>query len=155
MKRIGWGAVVVIALAMMLGGCSGGGAEGSPEATAYLESKGYQNVQQEGRVVRYVINGRLLSQSPTMEQWGLQNVDPSAYFGQTIAIERYAATGSAIREGKVSVSVFMAGNKPVGGFVTVPGEEGINYSLEGKTLEEVSGKSYEAWKQEWLARYGG
>lgn len=147
--------MVVIVFAMMIGGCTGGGEEGSPEAVAFLESKGYTNIRQEGRVVRYVVNGRLLSNTPTMEQWGLQDVDPSAYFGQTIAIERYAATGSPIREGEVSVSVFMSGDEPLGGFMAVPDEDGIGYSLEGKTLEEVSGKSYEAWKKDWLARYGG
>ncbi|TYP75486.1 hypothetical protein [Paenibacillus methanolicus] len=155
MKRIRWAMTLIVVAAILLGGCSGGGTEGSPEAAAYLESKGYQNVRQEGRVVRYVINGRLLSKSPTMEQWGLQDADPSAYFGQTIAIERYVATGSPVGEGEVSVSVFMSGDKPLGGFVNVPGGDEVGYSLDGKTLEEVSGKPYEAWKQDWLAKYGG
>ncbi|MBB3110744.1 hypothetical protein FHS18_002811 [Paenibacillus phyllosphaerae] len=149
--------VPLLMLLALVTGCSGGSDEGSPEASEFLASKGYTVVSHKGGVVRYVLNGRLLASMPYMKDWALQEVDPTPYVGQTVEIERYVVTGHPLGAGEINVSVFLSGGKPIGGISFPPGEssEEASRSLDGRTLEEVTGKPMEAWQAEWLAKYGG
>ena len=58
--------------------------------------------------------------------------------------------------------MFIADGKPIGGTETIldVNGEGIftldgMFSLDGKQLQEISGKSFEEWKRDWLARTAG
>ncbi|MBH5319056.1 hypothetical protein I6N90_14715 [Paenibacillus sp. GSMTC-2017] len=152
--------MLVFVFLIMLAGCGGDEKSEPSAAVHFLESKGYSIIKQQDDVVRYVLNEEMLIRMPDMVQWGLlEGVDPAVYIGKTIEVERYTATGSLAIEGEAIITVFLSDGKSIGGFETVLVKSSNNdaegmFSLDGKTLQEVSGKSFEAWQRDWLERYG-
>ncbi|WP_201782179.1 hypothetical protein [Paenibacillus xylanivorans] len=92
-----------------------------------------------------------------MLEWGLmEGIDPAKYIDKTIEIERFTANGSLAIKWEFLVTVFLTDGKPIGGIETVLdiNVKGM-FTLDGKTLLEVTGKSFAEWQREWLYRYGG
>ncbi|MFC4102622.1 hypothetical protein [Paenibacillus xanthanilyticus] len=152
--------LLVLVILITLAGCGGGGKGESSEAYRYLKSKGYSNIKRQDEVVRYVLNKEVLTRMPDMLEWGLmEGIDPANYLGKTIVVERFTATGSIAIEGEFMTSVFLTDGKPIGGVETVLDSkaEGVftwdgMFSLEGKAMQEITGKSFEEWQRDWLRK---
>lgn len=58
-------------------------------------------------------------------------------------------------DSKSKVSILLCEGKVIGG-TSFPNTamDGAPYSLDGKTLEEVTGKSFQKWSEEWEKKYG-
>jgi hypothetical protein len=127
----------------------------------FLEKKGYQVVSYEGRVNRYELTKQKMIELPYMQDWGVQSVDPSQYFGKTIHVEKFIVKNHPLSKlplfnGKVDVFVFEVDGKPIGGISFPHASEaldGASYSLEGKTIEEIHHKSFQEWRTEWVNKY--
>jgi hypothetical protein len=136
-------------------------------AVAFLEQKGYRVQSYEGTVETYQLTKARLLTMPYMIYWGLQTVDPMLYLGKTVEVEKYIVTNHpldswtasgkpAAGAGKTAVFVFLIENQPIGGTsypVTDAPLAGGYWSLDGRTLEEVQGTSYQAWLEAWNKRF--
>ncbi|MGF7030732.1 hypothetical protein J2T17_001638 [Paenibacillus mucilaginosus] len=58
---------------------------------------------------------------------------------------------------KTCVYLMINGGKVIGGYAFPAGEgmAGAYYTLDGKTLEEVTGWTYPEWSERWEAKNGG
>lgn len=131
----------------------------------YLEQKGYKVLSFDGSVETYEMSKEKIIKLPYSIGWGLQTVEPSEYFGKTVDIQKIVVanhpldnweSNNAKSKGKTEVYVYVVEGKVVGGTslpVTNESVRGGYWSLDGKTLEEVSGKDLTAWQQEWDKKY--
>jgi len=122
---------------------------------SYLETKGYHIISKEGQVKSYELTKQKLMDLPYMMCWGLQSVDPSVYIGKTIHIQKFIVTNHPLSKEKVEVYVYLVDSQPIGGTSFPNGDttDGGYWSIDGKTLEEVQGKSYQDWRESWAEKY--
>lgn len=130
-------------------------------AKKYIISKGYTIVSNKGETDRYILNKSMIYGSAKASLygsiWGLQSNEPDKYFGKEIGVYGFTVKNHPLEKiygVKSSVYIMICEGKVIGGF-SCPSDDIVasNYSLDGKTLEEVSGISYEQWSSEWEAKY--
>lgn len=132
-------------------------------ATEYVEAKGYKISSYEGQVQKYTLNKDKLLYGitetiPYRQTWGVQKVEPEQYFGMEISVYSFTVTNHPLgtfNDSKSKVSILLCEGKVIGG-TSFPNAamDGAPYSLDGKTLEEVKGKSFQKWSEEWEKKYG-
>ncbi len=91
----------------------------------------------------------------------MQTVEPDKYFGKEIVVYGYTVKNHPMqkedRNAKdgVNVYVMLCGGNIIGGY-SYPNADvvGAFSSLDGKTLEEVTGLSYKEWQDNWKIKYG-
>lgn len=140
----------------------------SDEQTAadYIESLGYTIVASEGETARYTLEPDRLKSLDDMQLWAVQEQEASTYFGKEIVTYQFIVKHHPLEqqypadEYKISANVMIVDHKIIGGSsaplsttenLVVAGGE---YSLEGKTLEEIKGMEYPEWLEHWKERYG-
>jgi hypothetical protein len=145
--------IISIALLTFLFGCEN---NTNNQLELYLTNKGYQINSFEGKVDNYVLTKKKLLTKPYMMYWGLQTTDPSKYLNHNIQVVKFIVTNHPISKGKVYVYVFVVDGVPIGGISARHNEEvqeaGV-FSLDGKTLEEIQGKSYQQWMSDWNTKF--
>ncbi|UNK18590.1 hypothetical protein MNQ98_00570 [Paenibacillus sp. N3/727] len=104
--------------------------EDEESAANYVESQGYKIVARQGKVFTYRLDKSLL-------QLGSSHPLDKKYNTNTI------------------VNIMMSDGEVIGGTSTpdVGGLDGSLYSLDGRTLEEVTGISYGEWRTQWAQKY--
>ncbi|WP_134683908.1 hypothetical protein [Brevibacillus migulae] len=131
--------------------------------TRYVTEKGYHVVSHEKTVHTYLLQREMLTKLPDMATWGLLNVDPMPYIGKTISIHRLTVTGHPLDQfpnslGSTSISLYVCDGHIIGGTSLPVTKEllmGIPYSLDGKTLEEVTQQSFPKWRNDWNDNFKG
>ncbi|MDQ0660995.1 hypothetical protein [Paenibacillus sp. W2I17] len=132
-------------------------------ATEYVKAKGYKISLYDGHVQKYTLDKEKLlygiaEMMPYRQTWGVQKVEPEKYFGMEISVYSFTVTNHPLEElydTKTKVSILLCEGKVIGG-TSFPDAamDGAPYSLDGKTLEEVTGKSFHKWSEEWKKKYG-
>ncbi|MGZ4033020.1 MAG: hypothetical protein ACXVP2_12755 [Tumebacillaceae bacterium] len=129
-----------------------------------LQQTGYQVIEAKGKTDEYKLTKDRLAKLPYSMYWGLQATDPTPYIGQTVQVYKFIVThhpldnwssGDVKSKGQTEVYVFYINNKIVGGTSYPVVDEqllGGYWSLDGKTLEQVQGKSYQTWRKEWMQK---
>lgn len=138
-------------------------------ALALLKEKGYRVQSAYGKAATYVLEPDLMTTEPYRSVWAVQEVKPEAYWGQTVAahsfvvsdhpLEQTYASLFASRNYETVVTVLSVDGLAIGGVSSPVDKDGAlmlggTYSLDGRTLEEMTGGSYEEWLAEWQAVYG-
>ncbi|GBF73811.1 hypothetical protein PA598K_02132 [Paenibacillus sp. 598K] len=138
-------------------------------ALAMLTERGYRVQSAFGKAASYVLEPHLMTTEPYRSVWAVQEVKPEAYWGQTVAahsfvvsdhpLEQTYASLFASRDYETVVTVLCVDGLAIGGVSSPVDKDGAlmlggTYSLDGKTLEEVTGGSYEEWLTKWQAMYG-
>jgi hypothetical protein len=96
-----------------------------------------------------------------------QSVFPDEFIGKIIHHEYFLVknhpldnwkSGSNRSIGKMSVSVLIVDGTPIGG-TSFPRTKrndlvGAPYSLDGKTLEEITDMDFRTWHKQWTEKYG-
>lgn len=164
MLVLGW-------IGLFLLGCTEQPAPSGDEQKAAdaLASRGYTVTSRLGEVDSHTLDREMLATSPHREIWAVQKTDPASHFGKTITTYGFIVSGhpledeyaSALKKRKfaIQVNVMLADGEVIGGtsFPVSKGDEllmGAPYALDGESLEDVTGKSYGEWLEEWSARYG-
>ncbi|MCP1186441.1 hypothetical protein [Paenibacillus sp. 1781tsa1] len=132
-------------------------------ATEYVKAQGYKIFSYDGQVQKYTLHKDKLLYGmtetiPYRQTWGVQKVEPEQYFGMEIAVYSFTVTSHPLEklyDTKTKISIMLSGGKVIGG-TSFPNAaiDGALYSLDGKTLEEVTGKSFKKWSEEWKKKYG-
>jgi hypothetical protein len=158
------GTILILALAIFTG-CGQEAVDDIKIAEQYARQQGYKITSRNANVQKYVLDKNKLFGSsdsmPYQQTWGVQEVEPDKYFGKEISIYGFTVKShplEAMYNRETNISVMMCEGKVIGGTsFPVQGEEllmGWPYSLDGQTLEEVTGMSYQEWSEEWEKKYG-
>jgi hypothetical protein len=101
---------------------------------------------------------------PYQQVWSVQNVEPDKYFGKEIIIYGFSVKNHPLQakdeyaKSGVKLYIMLSEGKVIGGSSSPDTGEvligGTCYSLEGKTLEEVTGLSFSEWGENWKKKYG-
>lgn len=130
----------------------------------YIKSKGYKITARSGEVERYLLEKSKLKgmteNIPYIQAWSLQNVEPEKYLGKEIIIYGFIVNNHPLQQydinAKDGVKLFIMLNegKVIGGY-SYPNADvvGALSSLDGKTLEDVTGLSYQQWAENWKKKY--
>lgn len=148
-------------------GCGGNITSDEKTAKRFVKSQGYDITDCKGEIYRYTLEKNLLVQEgsaaiPYQQMWGVQTVDPEAYFGKEITIYCFTVSNHPLEAlnttyKSTNVYIMLAENQVIGGYSYPNTDEflvGGLYSLDGKTLERVTGQSYIQWLKNWNEKYG-
>lgn len=134
-------------------------------ADKYIKEHGYTIFKVLGESGRYKLDkGKLYGKPGSVfysQQWAVQKVKPDDYFGKEIVligfhVKRHPLqkTDSNCKDG-VSVCVMIVDGKAIGGTSTpIVQTVGGCYSIDGKTMEQITGLTYKQHSEEWKKRYG-
>ncbi|WP_405110021.1 hypothetical protein MHH28_32445 [Paenibacillus sp. FSL K6-1217] len=135
-------------------------------AAGYIEALGYTIVASEGVSSRYTLEPQRLESLDDMQLWAVQEQEASTYFGKEITTYQFIVENHPLAqeypadEYKVFANVMVVDHEVIGGSsaplsttknLVVAGGE---YSIEGKTLEEIKGLEYSQWLEHWKETYG-
>ena len=163
--------IVLSVVLLALAGCNNNrnvsGEQSDEQAAAnYIETLGYTIVASEGETARYTLEPDRLKSLDDMQLWAVQEQEASTYFGKEITTYQFIVKHHPLEqqypadEYKISANVMLVDHKVIGGSsaplsttenLVVAGGE---YSIEGKTLEEIKGMEYSEWLKHWKERYG-
>jgi hypothetical protein len=136
-------------------------------AEEYIKAQGYKITSYNGEVQRYTLdNSKLYGAThtiPYQQVWGLQKVEPDKYFGKEIVVYGFAVKNHPLQsrdehaKNGVKLFIMLSEGKVIGGSSLPDTGEvllgGSCYSLDGKTLEEVTGLSFTQWSESWKKKY--
>ena len=132
-------------------------------AKQYVMEQGYDVNSNLGEVYSYTLDKSKLfghpESLPFQQAWGVQQTEPDLYFGKKVIIYGFTVSNHPLEKiyhAKSNVYVMLSESKVIGGysFPDVEGMVGSYYSVDGKTLEEVTGLSYSEWSKKWKKKYG-
>jgi hypothetical protein len=162
MKRFLIGVTILGLSVLILSGCNKEVTGDQETAKEYVEQLGYKITSYSDQVYKYTIENGTMEDTLNQQIWGVQKIEPDKYFGKEISM--YGFTVSNHPLGKVyklntTVSIMICEGKVIGGtsFPDGKGKQrliGGSYSLEGKTLEEITGLTYKEWQEKWHEKYG-
>lgn len=127
-------------------------------AKEYVEKQGYKITSYNGVVESYTLDKSMiyggLKTIKYQQIWGVQKVEPEDYFGEEITTYGFTVKNHPLKSRGVNVYVMMAEGEVIGGY-SFPDKDmvGAFYSIDGKTLEEISGLSFEQWSEMWSEKY--
>lgn len=134
-------------------------------AEDFVKSQGYTIIARKGEIQKYTLErSKLYEGINTLEYqqaWAVQTVEPDKYFGKEIVVYGYTVKNHPMqkedRNAKdgVNVYIMLSEGKVIGGYSYPNADvDGAFSSLDGKTLEEVTGLSYKEWQDNWKTKYG-
>ncbi len=131
-------------------------------ALEMIEEKGYTVVAQGGKSETYVLDRDRLACPIYALIWGIQELDAEAYLGKSVETYEFLVEDHPLlldmEDGadRIKLWVLTSEDQVIGGY-TFPDYNdpyyGGVYSLEGKTLEEVTEMRFQTWRKQWEAKY--
>ena len=154
--------IVIGLLFLILIGCSKGISGDEKKAENYVKFRGYHITAQNGEIQKYTLEKSKLYGAtetiPYQQMWAVQEAEPDKYFGKEITIYGFTVKNhplEKIYKVKTNIYIMLSDGKVIGGY-SFPDAMivGSLYSLDGKTLEEVTGLSFQEWGEKWKKKYG-
>jgi hypothetical protein len=133
-------------------------------AEEFVKAQGYKITAYRGEIVKYILEKNKLYGStetlPYQQAWGVQKVEPDKYFGKEIVVYGFTAKNHPLEQRDknakdgVNLYIMLSEGKIIGGY-SYPNANvsGAYSSLDGKTLEEVTGLSFQQWQDTWKKKY--
>jgi surfactin synthase thioesterase subunit len=131
-----------------------------------VKSQGYEIASRIGEVGKYTLEKNKLyggtGSIPYQQAWGVQKIAPEKYFGKEIVIYGFSVQSHPIQKrdkntkNGVNVYIMLSDGKIIGGY-SCPNANAIGvsyYSIDGRTLEEVTGLSFQQWQENCKKKYG-
>jgi hypothetical protein len=153
---------------MISAGCSKGVTGDEKTAEDYVKSQGYEIASRRGEIDKYTLEKSRLyggtETRPYQQAWGVQKVEPDKYFSKEIIVYGFTVKNHPLEKvykqsNGTNIYIMLSEGNVIGGysFPNADGAEAIAgalYSLDGKTLEELTGLSFEQWQKNWKEKYG-
>lgn len=133
-------------------------------AEDYVKSQGYKINTPIGEIQKYTLEKSKLYGAaetvPYQQVWGVQAVEPDKYFGKEIIVYGFTVKKHPLQErdenakNGVNIYVMVSEGKTIGGY-SYPNANvsGAFSSIDGKSLEEVTGLSFQQWQDNWKKKY--
>lgn len=127
----------------------------------FLIEKGYKIIKIEGKVDSYELKKDTLLGPHYGIVWGVQSIDLQNLMGKKIDTYGFVVKkhplDSAIDNNKCQTKVWVLvdEDKVVGGYSLPDYDEpyyGGVYSMDGKTLEEITGEDFQTWSKKWVEK---
>ena len=163
MKRLLY---IIIGLIFIISvGCNKSISDDEKTAENYVKSQGHEITSRIGEVDKYTLEKSKLyggtASIPYQQAWGVQNVEPEKYFGKEIVVYGFTVQNHPLQKrdknakNGVNVYVMLSDGKVIGGY-SYPNADvvGAYSSIDGRTLEEVKGLSFQQWQENWKKKYG-
>lgn len=133
-------------------------------AENYVKSQGYKIASQKGEIQKYTLEkDKLYGTAETIQyqqMWSVQKEDPDEYLGKEITIYGFTVKDHPLQKrdrnakNGVNVYIMLSEGKVIGGYSYPDADvDGAYSSIDGKTLEEVTGLSYQQWSENWKKKY--
>lgn len=133
-------------------------------AQQYIKSQGYKIISSSGQLEKYTLEKSKFSETvgivPLKQIWGLQKNEPDGYFGKEIYVYGFIVTKHPLEKkyinfkNGVSVYVMVSEGTVIGGYSRINSNILTNFtSLDGRTLQQVKGISFEKWNEKWKKNY--
>lgn len=131
-------------------------------ANEYISNKKYKIIKYCGKVDEYTLNNRIIVNMPYAMYWSVQNIDAKKYIGKDIKVYKFIVNNHVLdniqyNKNKSTLIYLMISEGNVVGGYSIPNcdrpELGWVYSIDGKTLEDVTGMSYSNWLDSWNKKY--
>lgn len=99
---------------------------------------------------------------PYIQYWSVQSVDPIDYIGKEITTSKFIVKNHPLDNEKDNTKkqtlIFLqeADDEVIGGYSFPDFAElhmGWVYTIDGNTLEELTGEAFPKWSKEWNLRY--
>ena len=156
--------VIFMGLLIIFVGCSKKATSNENIAKEYVEDKGYKITESKGEIDRYTLEKSKLygglEASQYQQAWGVQTIDPDIYLGKEIIIYGFTVKNHPLQErdknaeNGVNVYVMLSDEEVIGGY-SYPDADVVGgfSSFDGKSLEEVTGLSFQQWSENWKEKY--
>ena len=130
-------------------------------AQKYVVSLGYEINYKYGEIDNYTFTKNNMYGSLDSYYystiWGVQNVKPENYFDKQIITYGFNVKNHPLQKiynSDTNIYIMICENKVIGGYSFPNGDfAGSVYSVNGSTLEEVAGMSYDEWEDRWKELY--
>lgn len=148
-------------LLILFVGC-GGRNEDSDAAEQFITEKGYTIVKKEKETYEYTLTKSQLTEMPYIQYWSVQSEASDAYIGKQIRTSKFIVNNHPLDElsdqAKKQTVIYLmeSGDDVIGGY-SIPYYQELHmggvYSIDGETLEEMTGMSYSGWLAGWNKAY--
>lgn len=134
-------------------------------AGKYIKEQGYTIFKLLGEVDRYKLDKSMLKNTSgnlgLIQTWSVQKVKPDDYFGKEIVVVGFEVRNHPLQKidsnakDGVCINVMIVDDKVIGG-TSSPNVDTVGgaHSIDGKSLEEVTGLTYKKWSENWEKEYG-
>lgn len=126
----------------------------------FLEDKGYKIISSNGVVESYILGSDTLVGPNYGLIWGIQSVTVDDYIGKTIDTYGFIVKNHKLDtigdKNETLVWLLVCEGEIIGGYSLPNSSEplyGGVYSIDGETLEEVTGIDFQTWREEWEGKY--
>ncbi|MFD0618217.1 hypothetical protein ACFQZR_12155 [Paenibacillus sp. GCM10027629] len=162
MRRVISIGLIIGFLFLVLIGCNKELTGDEKTAAEYVKAQGFTIISHKGEFHRYTLEKNKLygttESIPYRQAWAVQKVEPDKYFGKEIIIYRFIVSNhplEKINKSNTNVYIMLSEGKVIGGysFPNIDGLVGSVYSIDGKTLEEVTGMNNKDWLDNWEKKY--
>ncbi|MCT4509291.1 MAG: DUF4830 domain-containing protein [Tepidibacter sp.] len=126
-------------------------------AEEYIKTKGYVITTRKGEINRYTLEKNKLyggtETIPYQQSWAVQKVNPDDYLGKEIIIYCFTVKKHPLEKiynVDTNLYIIICDGKVIGGY-SYPNANicGAVDSLDGETLEEVTGLNFQQWRERW------
>ena len=133
-------------------------------AEEFIKSKGYEIIEFKDKLAEYTLEKSKIvggiEAIPYQQIWGVQQLEPDIYFGKEIETYEFIVKNHPLEKNDENVDngvklyIMISDNKVIGGY-SYPNADvtGSFSSLEGKTIEEVTGLTFQEWLEKWENKY--
>ena len=154
----------MVFLIFVIVGCNNKATDNEGIAKEYIQAKGYKITESKGEIDRYTLGKNKIHGGaetiPYQQVWAVQTIEPDMYFGKEIIIYGFTVKNHPMQEidnnakKGVNVYVMISDEKIIGGY-SYPNADvvGAFSDLDGKSLEEVTGLSFQQWSENWEQKY--
>ena len=152
---------------LIISGCNKGNTPTTGDekiAEDYLKSQGYEITAYKGEIQKYTLEENMLYGPASLQYqqiWSVQSYEPDKFFGKEISTYGFTVDNHPLQKrdsngrNGVNIYIMITDGKVIGGYSYPDADvNGAYSSLEGKTLEEVTGLSFHQWSEEWKKKYG-
>ncbi|MEK3910952.1 hypothetical protein [Paenibacillus sp. FSL H7-0331] len=166
MWRLSMLVLLVGLLTLIVIGCNKEITVDEQTAAAYVKAQGYTIMKSNGQIDTYTLEKSKIfgpmESTPYQQAWGVQKVEPDPYFGKAITVYGFTVANHPLEKiyhSNTKVSIILCEGKVIGG-TSFPDDNGAMmragapYSIDGKTLEEVTGMTFKEWMANWKKKYG-
>ncbi|MGL5354675.1 MAG: hypothetical protein ACRDA5_15385 [Clostridium sp.] len=144
--------ILIGTLSLLLYSCS----NTTNSTEKYIKSLGYTIKSNNGELEEYKLTKEKLITQPYDIIWGLQEVSPDKYINSTITTYEFIAIADNLKNNsnEIKIYIMIANDTIIGGY-SFPNDDSVGsyYSLDGKTLETITGMDLQRWQEEWQKKY--
>jgi len=113
-----------------------------------------------GVTEKHIFEKSMIQNSIFAQTWSVAKVEPDKYFGKQITVYEFTVKNHPLeilykKSKGTNIRIMISEGKVIGGYSQYNDDVLNDFcSLDGKSLYEVTGLSYQQWQESWSKKYG-